>query len=276
MKAPIAGPINIPQWQIDEVMRATLYSVDENAVIKVLEERRGDFDSAILQLLGELDPPDRASSVHSSSVEPQIKTDDEQFDGPNKKQDRRMSRASKSANRTKERRQREQLRERLSSSSLEQLEAAANTSNMVNAQRRRFSRVILDEDDTEMEEASTPPPLSDGSTSSESDYSLSVSPPKPPITLKLNLKPPQHSQSEQSSPPKLVPPRTFGRVVQPKKRLNSARDIKSLKKQAQKQAAKERRQAAAKSKSEQQGAISFTSTNSSQSSVSNGFRLLHV
>ena len=277
MKTP-AGPINVPQWQIDVVMKSLWFPIDEFTAIRALEDSRGNLDDAVSRLMDDNESPDRSSSVHSSSVEPQldpsIATDDNFTTAPNKKQDRRMSRASKSASRTRERRQREALYEKLSSSSLEQLEQATASSVGSSQPRRRASRVILEDEDTDMDEITPPPPLYDGSTSSESDYSITTSPPKP-LTLKLSLKPPDPSSSHNPSP--LPPPslKPVHRQIPQKKRLNSKSDKERLKKQAQKQAAKERRQAAAKPEKDQ-ATISFPPSNSSQSSVNSGFRLLHV
>lgn len=262
-------------------MNSVQFPIDESTAVTALEDSRGNLDDAVSRLMEDNQYPDYSSSVYSSSVEPQlppsVQVDDySSMTAPNKKQDRRMSRASKSVSRTRERRHREQLYEKLSSSSLEQLERATTASVERNAQRRRFTRVILDDEDTEMEDNTTPPPLYDGSTSSESDYSVTTSPPKP-LTIKLSLKPPQQSASNENSfqfsPPGHKP---LAKATQSKKPLSAARDKKNLKKQAQKQAAKERRQAASKPDKES-SSLSFPPPNSSsQSSVSNGFRLLHV
>ena len=270
----------MPSWQIKALTNSLPFLVNELTAVSALETSQGNIDDAVSRLIEENQSPDRSSSVQSSSAEPQpvpyLGSRDYPEGAPNKKkQDRRMSRASKSASRTRERRQREQLYERLSSSSLEKLEQATVSSVGSNAQRRRFSRVILDDEDTEMEENITPPPLFDGSTSSESEYSITASPPKP-ITLKLSLKPSVSSSLDEEGAQFTQPvQKPSSKPNHVKKTFNTARDKKSLKKQAQKQAAKERRQAAAKPVKDS-ATLSFTSTTSSQSTVSNGLRLLHV
>lgn len=281
METPI-GPINIPQWQIDVLMKILWFPIDENTAIRALEDSRGNLDGAVSRLIDGNESPERSDSVRSSSIEPslgpQSQGDDDFTDAPIKKQDRRMSRASKSVSRTRERQRREQhLTEKLSSSSLEQLEQATTGSIGSSSQRRRFSRVILDDEDTEMEDVS-PPPLGDGSTSSDSEYSsMQASPPKT-ITLKLNLKPSPPSAAEQQPTHLSQPePRPTLKNATSKKHFPSAREKKSMRKQAQKQAAKERRQAAAKPNSQQaQTASSFTSTSSSESSVNHMFRLIQA
>ena len=280
MKTPI-GPFNPQPWQINAVVNSMWFPIDEDTAIKALQDSRGNLDDAVSKLMDDNTSPNNTPSVYSSSVEPQldpsIKTDENSTDAPNKKQDRRLSRASKSASRTRERRYRDQLLEKLSSSSLEQLEQASGSSLGTSGVRRRYNPVIPDDEDTEMDDSTPPPHLLDGSTSSESDYSTNnSSPPKPPLTLKLSLKPPQPSTSAIANPGLVQSiSKPIIKDTKPNKRLTSARDMKSLKKQAQKQAAKERRQAASKPAKEQ-STLSFTSTGSSQSSVNNGFRLLHV
>ena len=281
MRTPTTGPINVQQWQIDAVMRSYWLPLDESTVIRLLEECRGNTDNAVLKLMGEYDSPDRSSSVPSSTADPPSAVDEDFTDGPNKKQDRRMSRNTKSESRSRHRYEREQYAESLgSSSSLDHLESTTTPSIESSLQRRRGRKVVLDDEDEiedeEMADVSSLPALDDGSTSSESEYSASTSPPKPPITLRLCLKPPQQARTLQ---PSLSPPKSMHKVTGPKKRLDAARDMKSVKKRAQKQHAKERRQAAvAKPKEEQreQSTMSFNSDGSSQASVNTGFRLLHV
>ncbi|KAL9082527.1 MAG: hypothetical protein Q9159_006353 [Coniocarpon cinnabarinum] len=284
MKVPATGPINIQQWQIDVVMQSLWFPVDEATAIRLLEASRGNVDDAVSKLIEELESPDRSSSVHSSSVEPQSAVDDENCEGPNKKQDRRMSHHSKFLSRTQQRQEREQYAESLgSTSSLEQLETIAPSTHSA-YRRRPYRRVILDDEDededgdTEMVGENDLPSLVDGTTSSESEYSMATSPPKPPLTIRLSLKPPQPSQPDQqrrSSQLTPIPSRSASKAGYQKKRLHAARDMKSLKKQAQKQHAKERRQAATKPQKEPT-TLDFSSNGSSQNSVSSGFRLLHV
>ena len=99
-------------WMVDEVMRSLPYTIDEATVHKTLEECKGKTDDAFSKLL---DAEERRRSMSSSaqgssSVERDHDSDDEEYCGPKKKQDRRLSRATQTAMRTKNDRRKQTLK----------------------------------------------------------------------------------------------------------------------------------------------------------------------
>lgn len=104
MKAATPKTAPIQDWMIMNIMTATPHlALDEAAIRKKLEENGGNLDVTLSKLLdsGYLssNPPSPGSYSQSgsSSIERDADSDDDETYGPNKRQNRRMSRASKAS-----------------------------------------------------------------------------------------------------------------------------------------------------------------------------------
>lgn len=221
------GTITIPDYQIKIVASALPFAVAEQLIKSTLIECNGIVNNAVDRLL-EADERRSNSSQQSSSIDRDGDSSDQSSVAPNKKQDRRLSRASKVALKLSHDRRKKQIASQLDTvgASLDSL--VESTSNRP-PRTHRNRRSIMDSDD---EEDSPLEPLRDGDTSSGSEYSAPASAPPPTVVTSIKLK---------------LTPSTAAKVVQKpptsQKRLVAARDVKVMKKQAQKTAAKERRQA---------------------------------
>lgn len=222
----------VADWQIDIVQKSLPSAVDRATIVLTLKQCHGNVYNAVDKLI-EAQDGHSFSSNHSSSVERDADSSDEPRSGSNKKQDRRLSRATHSAVKHREERKR---RERLTAygKSLESLINATSTLPVRSIKNRNSQ----DGDDTEDEDwrPHGVEPLKDGDTSSGSEYSAPA-----PRMIKLKL--------TKSDPAVQIVPNSQSRLVSPTKRLVSARELKMSKKLAQKQQAKDRKQAAGLSKS---------------------------
>ncbi len=217
----------VAAWQIDIVQKSLPSVVDRATIVHTLEKCHGNVSNAVDSLIDAQDGHS-SSSNQSSSVERDGDSSDDPHTGSNKKQDRRLSRATKSAVKHREERKR---RERLTAYG-ESLESLINATSTLPV-RSVKNRDSQDGDDTEDEDwrPDGVEPLKDGDTSSGSEYSAPA-----PKTIKLKL--------TKSDPVTQTAPNLHSRHVAPTKRLVSARELKIAKKLAQKQQAKERKQAA--------------------------------
>lgn len=215
---------------IKELDAATGGIESRDALIHALQKAKGDVYVA-WDILQESDQPSQASQQDTSSYTSAPsssfgRTHDSSSDGSggqsSKRQDRRLSKATK----TKQRH--DQIAAHLGSfpdDSLESLQSSMiNLSSPQRSQDTIVRHVEYDPHGSETDsEDWKPPALKDGYTSSSSEYSAQSNTSK--ITLKLNAN--SIRASHGPSP----------------KRLGAARDQKSLKKQAQKQAAREKKRA---------------------------------
>ncbi|KAB8760585.1 hypothetical protein FH972_026576 [Carpinus fangiana] len=245
----------IHSWQIEALSSALNHTEPRDKLVRALQESRGNIDDAWNLLFKVSPPPDHASfsSAQSSSID----EDDSSEDGPvrSKRQDRRLSKATKSSQR-RHAEQQKYIVSRMGTfgESLDSLIKAHSTPNSspsrstTSTTLKRHVVYNKDADDTEDEDwhPSSPAPLKDGDTSSSSEYSEQA-PPSSKIMLKL----PRPSKFSGPTP----------------KRLGAARDMKSLKKQAQKQAARERKQAQFKAEASRPTSVPMSSQNSSSSTA---------
>jgi hypothetical protein len=212
----------VQPWQIDVVSNCLPFLADKPTIKRALEASKGNIDAAVSNLMDAEENGSGSSAQESSSVERDQDSDDDANTGPNKKQDRRISRAVKKS----------KPRSNQTKHALSQLETAEGSQD---------SFTSSNGDDSE---ASTLPNCSQTSdtTTQSTTQSTSTAPPRPPIRLKL--RPPK-------PPPDYVPPEQSGKTSQsqPGPRI-SARDKKDIKKQAQKAARKERERATSKQASE--------------------------
>jgi OTU domain-containing protein 3 len=208
----------VQPWQIDVVSNCLPFLADKPTIKRALEASKGNIDAAVSNLMDAEENGSGSSAQESSSVERDQDSDDDSNTGPNKKQDRRISRAVKKS----------KPRSSQTKHALSQLETAEGSQD---------SFTSSNGDDSE---ASTIPNCSQ--TSDTTTQSTSTAPSRPPIRLKL--RPPK-------PPPDYIPPEQSGKTSQsqPGPRV-SARDKKDIKKQAQKAARKERERANSKQASE--------------------------
>lgn len=104
-KIKAATPKNIPiqKWMIRSVITSLPHlTVDEATIRKTLEEHGGNVDRVVSKFLDLEYPssppsPGSYSQSGSSSIERDPDSDDEEIRGPNKRQNRRMSRAAKAS-----------------------------------------------------------------------------------------------------------------------------------------------------------------------------------
>lgn len=214
-------------WQVDMVLKSLPYLADKPTIKRALEAAKGDTNLAVSRLLDAEEYGSTSSQPESSSVERDHDSDDEPLDGPNKRQDRRMSKASKA----------QEPRSAASKHALSQLNTYDGSQESLGSWESEGSSVP----DASQRSTMTQPTEAEGTAprvKKEDDnitVSRSESPAKPPVRLKLlPPKPPDPSQR-------------VGKTLQrqPGPRQTTARDRKDIKKQAQKAARKERQQAAA-------------------------------
>jgi OTU domain-containing protein 3 len=86
---------------INVVTQSLPYFADKEMIKKTLEECKGNIDAAVSILLDAEDRASVSSQPGSSCTERDPDSDHEEFTGPNKKQDRRMSRATKALRKEK-------------------------------------------------------------------------------------------------------------------------------------------------------------------------------
>lgn len=244
----------IQPWMIQAVENSCPFPVDGESAAQALELNQNDIDGAVTYLL-EQDSGDgtpRTDSIESSS------SDSEMRDGPQKRQDRRLSRARKE-------RQQMSLHEKLSKLDARSLDSLL---------RSESSSIRIHSSDGWSGGSSSPPPLDDGSTTPGSSYSPPSEewPPKPApsIKLRLTLTPESRQSPAPAGPQKLVL-----KQKSPHKRL-SARDAKPLKKQAQKQARKERQQQQQQVLEQSDTQQTPSSSFGSQSAVTTEFRTMQI
>lgn len=221
-KEKLAQTPHVAPWMIDVVEKSLPYLADKPTIKRYLEAAKGDVNLAVSNML-EAEENGSASSRHeSSSVERDHDSDDDMHDGPNKKQDRRMSRASKA--------QKERSSE--SKHTLSHLTAydgsqesftswESETSSQPDASQQSFTTQA-----TSFEGAAAVKKASVDSTSSTAPTDGAPKP-RPKLTLH-GPRPPGKTQQRQTGP------------------RMTARDRKQLKKQAQKAAHNERTKADAK------------------------------
>ncbi|KAM0716967.1 hypothetical protein Q7P37_006819 [Cladosporium fusiforme] len=208
----------VQPWQIDVVSNCLPFLADKPTIKRALEASKGNIDAAVSNLMDAEENCSGSSAQESSSVERDQDSDDDVHDGPNKKQDRRLSRAVKKG----------KTRSNETRHALSQLETADGSQSSFASSTGEDS------------EASTFPDSSQQSTPSTTQ-STSTAPSRPPIRLKLHPpKPPPDYEKHQSG-------KTSQSQLGPR---ISSRDKKDIKKQAQKAARKERQQAASKNGSD--------------------------
>lgn len=86
---------------INVVQQSLPYLTDEETITRILESHKGNIDAAVCSLLDAEDGASISSQDGSASTERDPDSDDEDLSAPNKKQDRRMSRATRAVRKAK-------------------------------------------------------------------------------------------------------------------------------------------------------------------------------
>lgn len=105
----LAQTTHVLPWMVNVVVQSLPYLADRATIHKTLEECKGNIDNAVSKLLDAEDISSTSASQGSSSVERDPDSDDDEYCGPKKKQDRRLSRATRTAIKEKERQRKQNL-----------------------------------------------------------------------------------------------------------------------------------------------------------------------
>jgi len=217
-----------------EVVSSSLpFLVDKPTIRRVLEECKGNVDNAVSKILDSEDGS-MSSNHESSSIERDQDSDDDgaEFSGPKKKQDRRMSRATKSLMK-KSQEHRHQMASQFSANDGSQESLPGFSQLKVGESddgKTRLQKATPDATDDEWRTLSV--------KGEDSDFSAIDSPKKGP---RLKINPPKRMSS-----PSGVSKTQLKQNGPQRRRAPSAREKKDMKKQAQKAARKERAQAESK------------------------------
>ncbi|KAI5363049.1 Putative OTU domain, papain-like cysteine peptidase superfamily [Septoria linicola] len=225
-KEELAKTSPVLPWMIDVVSKSLPYLADKITIKRHLEAAKGNIDMAVSNMLDAEENGSTSSQVESSSIERDHDSDDDTHDGPNKKQDRRMSRASR-AHKERSRDSKHALSNlSVRDESQESFASfASEASSQPDSTQHSTSTQLTSNDDNDAASKSS-------NTSQQHDASSTqTAPAKPPVRIKLlPPRPPPGKTSQKQSGPRV-----------------SARDKKDMQKQAQKKARKERQQAESKS-----------------------------
>lgn len=243
----------IPAWMIEVAMQSLPHLADKTIVKKTLEEYNGNIDNAVSKLLDAEERGSISSARDSSSVEREPDSDEDvqlSGNGPNKKQDRRLSKATRQILKLNH-------RARELSETSEVVPRIDITLEENGDEKKSIGHGIIDTD----EDSDWRPALSsdntntnneDDTTGSEfSDISFKVQSRAAASTTSTSSR---NLAVEDGPSPKKNPTSNFlqqqyrQRPQQPKKKRITARERKESKKAAQKAAAKQRKQAAAATK----------------------------
>ncbi|KXT12013.1 hypothetical protein AC579_4650 [Pseudocercospora musae] len=212
--------------QIELVGKMLPYLADKITVKRALEAARGNINDAVATLLEAEENGSTSSYVESSSVERDHDSDDDLHDGPNKKPDRRMSRASRA----------QKERSKDTRHALSQLSTYDGSQESFGS----FDSEASSQPDSSQQSTATQPTSiddRDGKPTSNPSHPSHLPPPKavvPRLKLHGPRKPPDTNLRVGKTSQKQTGPRV------------TARDRKDIKKQAQKAARKERSQADSK------------------------------
>ena len=287
------GPLILP-WMINVIIESLPYYADRAMVQKTLEDCKGSIDLAVSKLLDSPCQSSASSRRGSSSVERDHDSDEDNYTGPKKKQDRRLSRAKRTTrvkNEVKNEKSNQYLSVRLKSPMLPSSQESSSTS-----ETQSIPANIKDGDETEEEDWRNISPYKDSESASistsASEYSLPSNPRSGGVRLKLTQpkKTGERPLSPASSP---VEPPTVREVhspepvleagtklLKPKRRLLSRNQFEMAKKAAQKSAAKERkREIAADRVANQQSLSCYPTTNSGKGNapaIENHIKVLYI
>ena len=265
-------------WQIDVVQSTLPYAVDKEVIKKALEQNGSNVDLAYNALIENEDRASSSSQTGSSSTERDPDSDDEDLDAPNKKQDRRMSRATRAMKKDKASKTPAAINNNIASDADTASDSATNTRKSVSPRRRLVPKsrlsmkkeqedgwVFVASENNEDADRSSLEIIDDSDLSGISRAASLMPEPKDGLSLrpKNNIK-------------LIVKPKIEDTTFQPVR--VPARQKSDLKKAAQKAAQKERKKAAAQtSRSIDTVQLqSSTSTPSPPSSIGQGIKTLYI
>ena len=246
-KEKLAKTPYVLPWMVNLVMQSLPYLADRATIQKTLEECKGNVDNAVSKLLDAEERGSTSSAQESSSVEREPDSDEENLSGPNKKQDRRLSRATRTMLKEKEEQKKHELAVRLKTS-----DKASPTNDPPTLPRQPPTQSVKEDvEETEEEDWEHDPTYrdSESASASASDYSTASKPRANGIRLKLSQPkrendkdPPVSEDSHPANGVNIGGGRTQQRQPGPKQKRPTQRDKRDMKKLAQKAAAKERKQ----------------------------------
>lgn len=252
---------------VNVVCQSLPYLADRPTIQKTLEECKGNIDTAVSKLLDAEERGSVSSTQGSSSVEREPDSDEEAISGPNKKQDRRLSRATKTVLKEKEEQKKRDLAFRLKTHS-----DPPKTNGHTPLPKHNDSNDVKEQDgdETEEEDWENDPSYRDSPSVSPSvsasDYSAASKPTSGGVRLKLSQPKRESDQDRLPTNTSREAPdgvkvgyhgdgggragggKTQQRQPGPRQKRVTQRDKRDIKKAAQKAAAKERKQGAAAGK----------------------------
>ena len=239
---------------VNVVTQSLPYLPDRAAIHKALEDCKGNIDHAVSNLLDAEERGSVSSTQASSSVEREHDSDEEDLSGPNKKQDRRLSRATRLVNKEKEDKRRRELPVR--AKKYQDQATATRPQSLPSECLVNGLKTEVEENEEDDDEAWQDDPThrdTESASISASEHNTVDKPPSSGVRLKLS-QPKRGNNKDPPLPPNSAKSRgtasecsSHGRRTQPRfsapnpKRVTQ-RDKRDLKKAAQKAAAKERKQ----------------------------------
>lgn len=185
---------------IDVVIKSQSYLADRAVIQKKLENAKGDVNSVVDNLLEcQQAWSSPGASDGSSSIDRERDTDDEDYTGPKKKQDRRLSRASWAATKEKEDQRKHELAVRMKDRQLPATEESASPPVIsVNDVK------LHDSDETEDEDWRNGSSYQDSESASVSTSASDYSTASKPVTggVRLKLSQPKKDANKLQPPPK--------------------------------------------------------------------------
>ena len=273
---------------INVIIESLPYYADRAMVQKTLEDCKGSVDLAVSKLLDSPCHSSASSRRGSSSVERDHDSDEDNYTGPKKKQDRRLSRVKRTTrvkDEVKGEKSSQYLSVRLKSPMLPSSQESSSTS-----ETQSIPADIKDGDETEEEDWRNMSPYKDSESASistsASEYSLPSNPRSGGVRLKLTQpkKTDERPLSPVSNPVKQPPvrdvhgpepvPQSGQKSLKSKRRLLSRNQFDMEKKAAQKSAAKERKREIA-----QQSLSCYPTTNSGKGNtpaIENHIKVLYI
>ena len=251
-KDKLAKTTYVLPWMVNVVVQSLPYLADPATIHKTLEECKGNIDVAVSKLLDAEERASTSSAQDSSSVEREPDSDDESYSGPNKKQDRRLSRATRNMMKDEAEQKKRALALRL------KVQASNSSSHrpLSSLPNEVYGNDLKEEDADETEEEDWQNDPSYKDSESASDFSTASRPRSGGVRLRLS----QPKRESDKDPPTQEQhhhtngattngiQRTQQRQPGPKQKRQTQRDKRDMKKAAQKAAAKERKQGVASRK----------------------------
>ncbi|KAL8918856.1 MAG: hypothetical protein Q9208_007113 [Pyrenodesmia sp. 3 TL-2023] len=208
-KEQLAQGTYILPWMVDVVLQSQTILQDRATIQKKLEDAKGDVNAVVDNLIESQQVwSSPGASDGSSSISREQDSDDEEYTGPNKKQDRRLSRASRQAVKEKEDQRKHELAERMKDRQLPSTKESASPP-VISIHNVKAD----DSDETEEEDWRNASSYKDSESASvstsASDFSIGSKPVSGGVRLKLSqpkkdankLQPPATSAHKSTATP---------------------------------------------------------------------------